>query len=55
MARLISEITQKDLLFLIVGSYVRDKIAPEELKEFVSYLKTYIPKSRRGHASNGVE
>lgn len=55
MPRETSEITEQDLRFLKVGNYVRDKIAPEELKEFIAYLKTYIPKSRRGHALNGVE
>lgn len=50
MPREISEITKKDILFMDTLRYVKDKIPPEDLKEFIAYLKTYIPKSRRGHA-----
>lgn len=48
MPRETSEITEQDLLFLEVGSYVRDKIAPEDLKEFIAYLKTYTVKRPEG-------
>lgn len=44
MPREISEADEQDLTFLHVGNFVRSHVKPEQLKDFIKFLRDYIPK-----------
>jgi len=39
------KVTKKDLIFLKIGGIVRDNIPIEDLKDFIKYLRTYLPQN----------